>query len=119
MLKTYTERPWYMGRTWQFCARVRCGGGVSDGESCVGGRGRSRAPARSVSSREGRFSARDSYTCLASNLVNYKSIKFSGPRFVRGILNYRMRITQLFAFHFYLRVFCLFFKVITSSNDIV
>lgn len=56
---------------------------MSDGESGVGGRGRSRDPARSVSSREGRFSARDSYTCLASskgdlrddfsNLVNYKS----------------------------------------------
>ena len=25
-----------MGRTWQFCAQVRCGGGVSDGESGVG-----------------------------------------------------------------------------------
>lgn len=59
---------------------------MSDGERpgqepCVCGRDRSRDPARSVSSREGRFSARDSYTCLASskgdliddfsNLVNY------------------------------------------------
>lgn len=47
------------------------------------GRGRNRDPAGCVSSREGRFSARDSYTCLTSskgdlidyfsNLVNYKS----------------------------------------------
>lgn len=46
-------------------------------------------------------------------------VLFSGPRFFRGILNCRMRITQLFAFHFYLRFFCLIFKVITSSNDLV
>lgn len=39
--------------------------------------------------------------------------------FVRGILNCRMRITQLFTFHFYLSFFCLIFKVITSSNDLV
>lgn len=58
--------------------------GTAKSGVCVwGGRGRNRDPAGCVSSREGRFSARDSYICLASskgdlidhfsNLVNYKS----------------------------------------------
>lgn len=52
-------------------------------ERCVWGGGRSRDPAGCVSSREERFSARESYTYLASskgdlmdhfsNLVNYKN----------------------------------------------